>query len=255
MELKPEMQDLVIGAPLGGLMLEPDSQIIERPGWYQILTPSVRDPSLNEVILSRIEVREADERVEEVFSQYRQIGTEFKWSIGPMSNAAAIEPIISGHALDSWSFRGMFIDTKSKVDAAAGLQVERVQRENFSEFIDVYLSGWGLENFRKAAEEKFSAVTEPDGSQRYFLVKKAGTPIASAGTILKDDCGYLVGAVVLPEFRGSGAYRALLQSRLEDLQACRRTYAVTHAREATAAPILAKLGFQTAFQARIYKLK
>lgn len=249
------MQELVIGAPLGGLMLEPDSRIVQGAGWYQVITPSVKDPSLNEVIVSRIEDREADQRVAEVFSQYEEVGTEFKWSIGPMSNTSAIEPKISWRALDSWGFRGMFIDSNTVVKCPEDLVVERVHNGNFDQFIDIYLSGWGLEKFRTAAEIKFLAVTKPESMQRYFLVKKSGLPIASAGTILKSDCGYLVGAVVLPDFRGSGAYRALLQHRLADLKRCNRVFAVTYAREATSAPILTKIGFRTAFHAKIYKLK
>jgi len=255
MNLGSDMQKLVIGAPLGGLMLEPDSQIIQRVGWYQIVTPSVKDHSLNEVIISRIELREADQRVGEVFSQYEQVGTEFKWSIGPMSNIDAIEPRISVRALDTWGFRGMFIDSTMRVRYPEDLSVERVHSGNFSQFIDVYLSGWGLGKFRRAAEEKFLAVMDPEGAHRYFLVKQSGLPIATAGTILKSDCGYLVGAVVLPAFRGSGGYRALLHHRLADLKSCKRDFAVTQAREATSAPILTRLGFQTAFQAKIYKLK
>jgi GNAT superfamily N-acetyltransferase len=62
-----------------------------------------------------------------------------------------------------------------------------------------------------------------------------------------NDAAYLIGGVVLPELRGRGVYRALVRARLEAVRG-RLSLATTHAREATSAPILERLGFRTAFR-------
>jgi GNAT superfamily N-acetyltransferase len=55
----------------------------------------------------------------------------------------------------------------------------------------------------------------------------------------------LLGGVVLPRFRGRGLYRALVRARLSDARTHGIALATSHAREATSAPILERLGFAT----------
>ena len=67
----------------------------------------------------------------------------------------------------------------------------------------------------------------PSGSS-----EKYGSPVAG-----------LIGAVVLPEFRGRGVYRALIGARARDTLAGGRTLLTCQARAQTSAPILLGLGF------------
>ena len=132
--------------------------------------------------------------------------------------------------------------------------VERVSSANFGEFLEVFCGGWGLGAFRERTERRFRPVLAEDARFRYYLARDAaGRGVGAAGTVMKDGFGYLVGAVVLPEHRGNGAYRSLIRGRLEDLRAGGRPFAVTQAREATSAPILEKLGFGTAYRAKVYR--
>jgi hypothetical protein len=64
---------------------------------------------------------------------------------------------------------------------------------------------------------------------------------------------YLVGGNVLEPYRGRGIYRALIDVRLRDIAARGFTLATTQAREATSAPILERLGFETLYRGRVYK--
>jgi hypothetical protein len=58
---------------------------------------------------------------------------------------------------------------------------------------------------------------------------------------------------VLPAARGRGAYRALVAARLAFLRARHVEYAVTQAREATSAPMLEHLGFETLFRSTCWR--
>jgi ribosomal protein S18 acetylase RimI-like enzyme len=253
MEIDASLVETSIQAPIGSAILEPDARIIHRENWYQIITPSVKEASVNEVILSRISDSEAPKRIEETFEIYRNHQLPFKWCIGPMANARAIEPRIQPKAQESWDYRGMAVECKMEIIASENVEVSLVTSDNFDQFLEVFLAGWGIENFRESTRARLERISKSDTAFPYFLASIAGTPVGTAGTVLKNGYGYLVGAVVLEEFRGSGAYRALLRERLRDLKDRGMPYAVTHAREATSAPILQKLGFETTFRAKIYK--
>jgi GNAT superfamily N-acetyltransferase len=74
------------------------------------------------------------------------------------------------------------------------------------------------------------------------LASVAGEPAGTASYVVADDVAFLMGAVVLPRFRGRGAYRELVRARLLDAATAGCTLAATHA-GALSAPILARLGF------------
>ena len=72
--------------------------------------------------------------------------------------------------------------------------------------------------------------------------------------LLRDDYGYFVGGAVMEEARGRGVYRCLVEARLAFLRDRGIEYAVTIAREATSAPVLEHLGFETLFRGACYEL-
>jgi hypothetical protein len=139
-----------LDAPIGSLLPEADTQIIQRTGWYQVVTPSVKEVSVNEVIFSLVDPAEVETRVNEAFEIYRRHGLPFKWCIGPMSSPE-IEPRIGPVASASWLFRGMAIDTAREVTLPDGIAVERVDGENFDEFLTVFIQGWFTGNSRSCS--------------------------------------------------------------------------------------------------------
>jgi GNAT superfamily N-acetyltransferase len=87
-----------------------------------------------------------------------------------------------------------------------------------------------------------------------FAAFVAGECMGTGALIVLGDYGYLVGAQVLDAARGRGVYRALIFERLAFLRERGIELAVTQAREATSAPILERLGFETLFRSRCYLL-
>lgn len=76
--------------------------------------------------------------------------------------------------------------------------------------------------------------------------------VGTAWLSLREDYAYLLGTQVFEAARGRGAYRALVAARLAFLRERGIDVAVTHAREATSAPMLEHLGFETLFRSRCY---
>jgi hypothetical protein len=200
-------------------------------------------------MISHVHDNELEQRFEETMNLYRVHGVPFKWSIGPMSSPN-FEPLIQKQAESSWGFRGMAIDCNSRL-SAPDLNCEIVHESNFNDFIKVNIEGWGRFNFSEQAIKVLTVMTHHPKC-RVFIIRHSGKPVASAVTILKNGYGYLADAVVLESFRGNGAYRTLVKTRLDDLRKLGISFAVTQARESTSAPILEKFGFESVFSAKMY---
>ncbi len=95
---------------------------------------------------------------------------------------------------------------------------------------------------------------KPRPTVQLFVARFDGEVAGSAATCVRADAGYLMGANVLEAHRGRGVYRALLEARLAALRDEGISLAVTQAREHTSAPMLAHLGFHTAFAFALYQL-
>ena len=64
----------VIVAPRRAFPRLPDLQVIERPGWLQIVTPSITTGGLNEVIHSQPDEHDADRAIDDAIAIYRDRG-------------------------------------------------------------------------------------------------------------------------------------------------------------------------------------
>src|SRR5689334_19770709 len=95
-----------------------DLRVIERPGWMQIVTPSVTTGALNEVLFSALDERDADAVIDAAIAEYRALGLKFRWSVGPGSAPADLGERLERRGLTpSWG-RGM---ARSTVPAAGDL--------------------------------------------------------------------------------------------------------------------------------------
>ena len=83
MEVDQDLIETSIQAPIGSAMLEPDSRIIQRPGWYQLVTPSIREASANEIVLSRIPDQECQPVSQEAEYQVAGVARSGREERGP----------------------------------------------------------------------------------------------------------------------------------------------------------------------------
>ena len=241
-------------APVGCALVSRDTQIIERDGWYQTITPSTGTSQGNEVVYSRIVAPHVDRIVDETIAQYAAHRVPFKWCVGPLTEPADFGAALDRRAFRSWPVRGMAIDPAQWVARESrGVTVERVTETNLRDYYDAWSRGWETTSPDEAewcAEHVRALAT---GRFHFYLARVDGAPAGTAGFITKPRCAYLVGGNVLPAFRKHGVYRALLDARFAELRARGVGLAVTQAREATSAPILEYLGFEDLFRSFIYR--
>jgi GNAT superfamily N-acetyltransferase len=241
-------------APMHRAMLRPDTQVIERPGWYQLVTPSAPGTTLNEVIWSELESAEIDRIVAEVSATYAATGHPVKWCVGPWTKPADFGPRLASLGFSSWGVRGMVAATSQGLRPPDGVDVSEVVEADLGRYIDAMIHGWSLPADQVAAErETHCRALRAQPRQAHFFIASTGNEvIGTAALIVRGDHGYLAATQVLSAFRGRGAYRALVAARLAFLAARGITLAVTQARAATSAPMLEHLGFETVFHSECY---
>jgi GNAT superfamily N-acetyltransferase len=266
-----EIFDEVIVTPRRAFPNIPGTRVIERPGWLQIITPSITTGGLNEVIWSELAVHEADAVIDATIAEYRALGVKFRWNVGPGSAPADLAQRLERRGLVvSWG-RGMARSTEAipqPVDRISAplrgaarpgeagafdpaISIEPIDENSVELFSRVMAEGWGLD-LEPLARVNRAIITSPSCRQHLYLARCDGEPAAVASHVAFPRSAYLIGGVVLPRFRRRGLYVALVQARLADARARGIPLATSHAREATSAPILERLGFTTVCRFPMY---
>ena len=246
-----------IDGPLDTWLTRPDTRVIRREGWLSLLTPSAPGTSLNEVVYSQLRADDAERTIEAVIASYGALGKPVKWCVGPWTRPDDFGERLARRGFRAWDVRGMGIETRTRLEAAGDLDVREVDETSVSEYVDASMRGWNTPPSERPAEltTHRAALAESPRRVHLFLARAGGELVGTAGLVLRGAYGYLTAAQVLGEARGRGAYRALVASRLSFLAARGIEYAVTHAREATSAPILEHLGFETLFRSQCWLLE
>jgi GNAT superfamily N-acetyltransferase len=242
-------------APVGCTLLARDTRVVERDGWYQTITPSSGSVAGNEVVVSRVAAADAEAVVRETMATYASAGVPFRWSVGPLTEPANFGALLEAHGFRRSEGRGMSIAPADWVAAAPReVTVEATTATTIDAFLAVSDAGWEREARPDRDAERRADHVRALGTGRFhmFVARRGGELAGSAGFVTKPRSAYLVGGVVLAAHRGTGVYRALLDARLRDIAALGIPLATTMARESTAAPILARLGFETVFRSQMY---
>jgi GNAT superfamily N-acetyltransferase len=224
--------------PLAGL------RVVERPGWLQLVTPALKQGGLNEVAHAALDAGEADAVIDVVVAEYRALGVRFRWTVGPDSAPPDLAERLERRGLERGWTRGMARSTEGlSIDVDARASVEAGAAAPLDAFTRVMAEGWGVDP-GELAPVNAAALADGAGRHRLYLARWGGEPAATAAYVALPRSAYLLGGVVLPRFRGRGLYRALVGARLDDARARGLALATSHAREATSAPLLAKMGFE-----------
>jgi GNAT superfamily N-acetyltransferase len=235
----------VMETPRRAYLPLPDTQVIERPGWLQLVTPSLRQGGLNEVAFSALDEREADAVIDETIELYRRLGLRFRWTVGPDSRPADLAERLARRGLLPFETHGMIRGTEAiPIEAGGDVTVEEVGERTVEEFSRTLAEGWGMDPGPIEAFNRL-VIASPAGRHRLFLARYRSAPAGTASLVAFERSVYFLGGVVLPAFRGRGLYRALVAARLRYAAERGIPYATIHARASTSAPILERLGFET----------
>lgn len=223
----------------------PGSVVVDRPGWFQLLTPAFRDGGLNEVSSAVLADDEADAVIDATLAQYAAQGIRFKWVVPPDSRPLDLAERLARRGMIGRRCVVMAADLADLRPAPApDVTVERVDHTNVDVYAEVVAAGWSMPA-APLADYQRAVLADTSGRHRSYLARIAGEPVGGANHALFDRSAYLMGGVILPRHRGRGAYRALIAARLADIAAAGVRLVTIQAIADTSAPILARLGFRT----------
>ena len=249
-----ELVHEVLVAPRQGLLPMADTRIIERPGWWQLVTPSIKQGGMNEVICSALpkDDAEIEATIDEALALYRELGLRFRWTIPPGAEPVDLAERLARRGMKRQEALGMARATHDvAAPSSSSITVEEVDLSNVDVFTRVMAAGWEAD---PAPLDKLHRRMLADPAQRHhhFIARKDGVAGCVASCVALERSAYLIGAVTLPALRGAGLYRALVHARLRHIAARNINLATTLARAGTSGPILKRLGFQVAFTAVIF---
>ncbi len=251
-----ERREAVIQAPVGRELHRPDTRVTRRDGWLHIVTPSAARGMLNEVTFSKLTGDEADRVIDETIAEYRAVRQPTKWCVGPWTEPADFGDRLARRGFSRVDVRGMGCSTQHVLAPSPGVVVEEITERTLEPYLTTTIAGWSmgddqLEPERLVHQAAFRAAPR---TAWFFGARLDGEMVGTAGIFGRGRSGYFVGGIVLPGARGRGVYRALVGARLAFLGARGVPYAVTQAREATSAPMLEHLGFETLFRSTCWRL-
>lgn len=230
-------------------MHRPDTQIVDEPGWYEIITPSAVG-YLNEIYVSQIAEGDADPVIERVIARHRAARKTVKWCVGHWSQPEDLRDRLIARGFVAHPVRAMGTSTSTMPVVAQDTACREMTAADLDTYLNVTMAGWGAPADQREAEHRAYSRTlaaEPR-TAHFFLGSLGGEAVGTAGVFLRGDYAYLVGGLVLPSARGRGVHGALVESRLAFLRERGVEYAVTHARDATSSPILEHFGFETLYR-------
>jgi GNAT superfamily N-acetyltransferase len=180
-----------------------------------------------------------------VIGEYRALGCRFRWTVDPGSAPGDLAARLARRGLALTWTHGMARATAAAEAAPpAGVAISRVDRADVDAYTQTMAAGWGLDPGPLARANDL-AIHAAESRHRLFLARVAGVPAGTAAYVAFPRSAYLLGAVVLPPWRGRGIYRALVAARLRDARAAGLALATSHARATSSAPILESLGFHS----------
>jgi GNAT superfamily N-acetyltransferase len=235
----------VVVAPRAALVPLDDTLVVERPGWWQLVTPSLARGGMNEVACTELPDDEADAIIDETLAFYQRLGIHFRWMVSPGTKPADLVERLERRGLKRSESLVMACATGNAVsESGLGITIEEVTLANVDEYTRVMAEGWGADAAALDPHHR-RMLADPERRNHLFLARYEGVAGAAGSYMALERSAYLIGAVALSAFRGRGVYRALVNARLRHAAGRGLKLATSVARAETSAPILERLGFET----------
>lgn len=229
------------------------TEVIERPGWLQLVTPSFRQGGLNEIVYAQLDERETDAVIDATIASYRELGLHFRWTVTPACRPEDLPQRLEARGLERLELAGMARTSEAITDVDdPDIEVEQVDAASLSDCVAVLGAGWSIDPAQLAGYSR-AQLDDPERRYALFLARYRGQPAAAAGCIALPRSLFLQGGVVLPEFRKRGLYRALVAARLRYAAARGLDLVTVHADCSTSAPLLERFGFRRVVELATYR--
>ena len=245
---------------LDGIDREPDAEVIDRPDWVQVRTPSSVHSNHNKILVARLGSGDADATIDHVVAEHASRGAAFQWIVGPSSTPSDLAERLTARGLERIGpAHGMIRlvgDEPLPLDVPGLMFREMTTEADVEVYADVTAAAWERgPQFREAVAYIGRKSLHPSVPTRSWIASIDGEPVGTSHLRLLSGYGYLQGGAVLPARRRQGIYRALVQHRLDVLRSAGVRVALIFAAVETSGNICRKLGFTTVCTANFYEKK
>lgn len=244
----------MIWEPRRAFVKAADTVVQDHPGWFQLRTPSFKHGGINEVSWAVLPDTEVEARVVETQREYAQDNLQWRWVLGPDSGPSTLGAVLAERGGQPIELAAMWRSSEDLVvpPPPGALELLRVGPAEVEDYVQVLAQGWGLDA-GPLLEFKQRVLAAHRETHPMWLARFEGRPAAVANAAWLSHALYLQGSVVLPEFRGRGLYRTLVALRLAEARRRGCPRVTVRARADSSAPILAELGFSTAWRFTTYE--
>jgi len=114
-------RDAAIRAPMTRVVDRPDTRVIARDGWFQLVTPSSKEglSGGNEIYLSTVGEGDAERAIDDAIATYHSCGLAVKWCVGHWTRPRDFGERLLRRGFERWGVRAMGIFTSAHVANAA----------------------------------------------------------------------------------------------------------------------------------------
>jgi GNAT superfamily N-acetyltransferase len=234
----------------------PDEERVVGPRFAAFVNPK-DDPHRNLVQRIRVGAGEVEALVAEVRALFRARGrTGITWETGPSTEPVDLYERLLALGMvpdDEPEVAGMVL-ARPPAATAPGVTVRRAETlADFGAHATILRRCFAPGEPDPTEAEIVADFERRRGREPHlvrYLALSDGAPIAAADGILVDGAVVLCGGATLPEARGKGAYRALIDARWSAAVA-RGTPVLVVQAGAMSKPILARLGFEEVARVRV----
>jgi ribosomal protein S18 acetylase RimI-like enzyme len=224
-----------------------DSIVIDRPYWFQVITPSSALIPLNGVYRTKINDADADSRIISTMQEFAQHKCPLRWIV-----TGSTRPTDFGVRLEKFGFKkdhealGLAAKAADLLQSGLTNKVVKLTEDRLDDWVDAAMTGWGNpESFRLGLREDVLRALRADSATLQYFAAISDDRIVGTGALrICSKSGHMMGSSVRPECRGRGIYKDLVAARAKIVQDAGLELVTTHGIAQTSAPILKAIGFK-----------
>ncbi len=224
----------------------PDAELVDRPDWVQLRTPSSLHPNHNKILRARID-GDVEARIAAVLEDHAARGAHLTWIVDADSAPADLSARLERAGIPvHGDMHAMTLDTRHRrLPALPGVTLRRAVAGDEDLVASVGRGGWERDEIFEQRQRAWAerALRGRAGDAHVWIAYLDGEPVGQSLLRVLPGIGYLQGACVVPAARGRGIYAALVEARLIALAERGIDTAVVWADPRTSKPALVRLGF------------
>ena len=231
-----------------------DSVVTAGADIYQVTSASTKEAWANGVRFSDFDGHTHRDRIKTIIQGYRDLNLPFRWLAGPGNHSAALVKVLveEGLHLDYYCSCRVRSTQPPTTPPESDVRILAVTPETVPEFVDVSIRGWELpvdyrDGLIRSTSDKLAS-----GEEAPFVAYLDDRAVGGGIAVRFGRFGYLKRSCVDAEFRGRGAYKALVYHRLDFFREQGVEQALLLAKSDSSDPICHRLGFEEV--ARIHYL-